>query len=614
MKDLKRLIEILIFWIFITCNYLFQGIKKRRFLSYLKNYFREFFLHIEMFAKFLQEYKDFEELHASKQHRLKDSSRGLHQLLLGKESFYYSILIAVDQPSPHHLKTTLESALNLTAPYFEVLVGLPRELGKEINTLVNELKIRFPDKLKVVFFERHPQPLSHSYMINSLATQAKGNYLFLLDQGDHVRPDLLYRYEQTLNFYSDRSKLVLFCDEYQVDQNDATVPRTRTNKPENPIFPYIFNDLLGNSLLIPKKLWEKIGGLREECEGIQAFDLPLRLDEVGAIFEKVPVHLYAVSRDSKIARENFYGSSEISKRIIHAYERYSKNKKLDWHWECGYSKNSFRALPSLKTIPHVHVVILYKNQHNMTLSAVKHVIEQAGVDVKITAIDNHSTDLSIAQKLELMGVEVIRVEEPFNYSRLNNIAVRQTKIGENCENILFLNNDVDLDRNALLEMCRWIDQPGIGMVGCRLNYPNGLLQHGGVVIESSRAAFIKSWHHEERTEKFSRLEKTNFLRISAAVTAACCLLKRKTFLEVDGFDEMWFPVAFSDTALAVKIRAKGMHCLYTPFAVGIHHESISRKKVNIEDYESLTWTHRKFVQKLWKDEKVHFKNLTNTEY
>ena len=85
-----------------------------------------------------------------------------------------------------------------------------------------------------------------------------------------------------------------------------------------------------------------------------------------------------------------------------------------------------------------------------------------------------------------------------------------------------------------------------------------------MIIESSRAAFIKSWHHEERTEKFKRLEKTNVLRICAAVTAACCLLKRETFLEVGGFDEMWFPVAFSDTALAVKIRARGLHCFYTP--------------------------------------------------
>lgn len=609
MKDLKRSIEILVLWFFVTWGYFFHGIKKRAFLSYVKNYIKEFLLHIEIFSKYIQEYKDFQELQSSKDARLKDSSTGLHQLLLGKERFYYSILIYVESPLPKLLNETLESALNISAPNCEVLLGFCTKPNNLIADL-ERLKNRFPNRLKDFHFENQTE----SFIINALAEKAKGNFLFILNSGDRIRPDLFYRYEQTLNFHSCPEKVVLFCDEYQIDHNGAAISRTRSNKPERPFFPYVFNDDLKNGLLIPKSLWIAIGGLHEEFEGAHAFNLPLRLDEMGAIFEKVPIHLYAELQVNKIARNDLYGSSDISKKIIETFTRYSKNKKLDWHWEKGYSNNSFRAIPSLKDIPQVHVVILFKNQRNMTLSAVSHILGQIGVSVKITAIDNNSSDRSIGKKLKEMGVEVIRIEEPFNYSRLNNLAVHKTKIGMDCENILFLNNDVDLDRHALVEMCCWINQPDIGLVGCRLNYPNGLLQHGGVIIESSRAAFIKSWHHVERMEKFKRLEKTHFLRITAAVTAACCLIKRKTFIEVGGFDEMWFPVAFSDTALAVKIRAKNLHCFYTPFAFGVHHESISRKKINIEDYESLTWTHRKFVQNLWKDQKIHFSDLINTEY
>ncbi len=614
MKDLKKSIEILIFWMWITWNYFFQGIKNRRFLSYSKNYIKELLLHIEIFSKFIHEHKDFAELQSSKLGRLKTSTQGLHQLLREHERFSYSLLIMVDNPKPKFLKTTLESALNLTARNFEVLVGFKGKQSQDVENVVATLKTQFPNQLKDFLFENDQKPVSESFVLNSLAKNASGNYLFILNQGDWLRPDLLYRYEQTLNFSPSYDKIVLFCDEYQVDKNYTSIPRTRTNKPERPLFPYVFNDVLGSALLIPKALWGKINGLREECEGAHSFDLPLRLSEAGAIFEKVPLYLYAVMQEYKIGRENTYASPEVSSRILKVFDRYSKNQKLDWHWECGYSRNSVRALPSLESIPQVHVVMLYKNQHNMTLSAVNHIKKQTGVNVKVTAIDNNSTDLSIAEKLRQIDVEVIRVEEPFNYSRLNNIAAFHSKIGHDCENILFLNNDVDLDYNALLEMCRWINQPQIGMVGCRLNYPNGLLQHGGVIIETSRAAFIKSWHHEERTEKFHRLEKTNFLRITPAVTAACCLMKRKTFFDVGGFDETWYPVAFSDTALAVKVRAKGLHCFYTPFAVGIHHESISRKKINIEDYESLAWAHRKFVQNLWQGEKIHFNDLINTDY
>lgn len=613
MKDLKRIVEILIFWIFITWEYLFQGLKNRRFLSHVRNYVKEFLLHIEMFTKFIQEYKDFEELQTSKQLRLKEATKGLHQLLQGKERFYYSILMLIDAPSSKCLKISLEAALNLSAPHFEVIVGYKGKQTPEIENIVNEIKAGYPDQLKDFLFI-DSSDLSESYIINFLAQKARGNFFFLMNPGDWLRSDILYRYEQTLNFHKDFNKLVLFCDEFQVDQNYTPIPHTRTNKPDQILFPYVFNDVLVNTLLIPKDLWEKIGGLNSDCDGIHAFDLPLRLNEAGAIFEKVPLYLYAIRHQDKIARENNYALESTSRQILQTFEAYSKKKNLDWSWQPGYSKNSFRALPSVKNIPQVHVVILYKNQQNMTLSTVNHLLKQVGVSLKITAIDNRSSDLSIAQKLGDLGVEVIPINEPFNYSRLNNQAVQQTQVGKTCEYILFLNNDVDLERNALLEMCRWIEQPGIGLVGCRLNYPNGRLQHGGVVIESSRAAFIKSWHHEERTKKFNQLSQTNFLRICSAVTAACCLIKRQTFLEVGGFDETWFPVAFSDTALAVKIRSQGKHCLYTPFAVGIHHESISRKKVNIEDYESLTWTHRKFVQNLWKDEKIPFKDLSKLEY
>lgn len=609
MKDLKRAIEILILWVFVSCRYFILGIKKRSLFSYLKNYFREALLHVEIFAKFIEEYKDFEELQSSKMDRLKHSSYGLHQLLGEKERFFYSLFIVIERSDLEQIKTSLNAALGLTAPNFEVLVGFTQKQSQEIEDYLRDLKNQIPHRLQLFSFNKD---VTKSARINSMAQKAKGNYFFLLDQGDWIRPDLFYRYEQTLYFFPKQSHIVLFCDDYQIDEAFIPIPRTRSNKPEHPLFPYIFNDVLGNTLLIPKTLWEKMGGLNENSENMQAFDLPLRLEQAGAIFQKVPLHLYARLKLNKTDQENLYSSPSLSQKIINSLQDYSKSKKLDWNWEKGYSPNSFRALPVLKDIPRVHVIILYKDQANKTLSAVHHLLKQVGVEVKITAVDNMSTDISLGNKLKQLNVEVIRVDEPFNYSRLNNLAIQ--KSSQNCENILFLNNDVDLERNALLEMCRWIDQPHIGMVGCRLNYPNGLLQHGGVIIESSRAAFIKSWHHIERTEKFSRLESTNFLRISAAVTAACCLIKRKTFLEVDGFDATWFPVAFSDTALAIKLRAKGLHCLYTPFAFGVHHESLSRKKSNIEDYESLTWTHRKFVQNLWKDEKIHFKDLTNTEY
>lgn len=225
------------------------------------------------------------------------------------------------------------------------------------------------------------------------------------------------------------------------------------------------------------------------------------------------------------------------------------------------------------------------------MKAVASILRQKGVITKITAVDNQSSDLSIGDELKKLGVEVLSISEPFNYSRLNNLGVRESQIGKDCELLLLVNNDVELEEGALEEMCRWIKQPHIGMVGCRLHYPNGLLQHGGIELNPKGPTFQMSWLHVEKNLPFEFLGMTRIIRLVDAVTAACVVINRKIYLEVGGLDEVWHPVAYSDTDLAEKLRSKGLYCIYTPYATGVHYESITRTFDNIEDYEASRWLH-----------------------
>jgi GT2 family glycosyltransferase len=603
MKDFKRVIEILLFWIITTIKYLSLGLKKGHFFSYLKSYVKEFFLQLEVFSKHLEEYKNIEDLQHNQIERLKVRVDGLQSLLPLDQQRSHSVILVIDKSFIHHLNKTLDSISKLSALKLEILIGVKGSKDELLEKTVSSFL-----KKKSYQIHFYPDNLSRTSICNDLVRKSKGDFLFFLDVGDFVRPDLLYRYEQTLSLFKEAP--VLFCDEYLVNRDYTLIPHTQTKKPENPNPDFVFNDLLDKTLLIPKYLWEKVGGLNESCDDFHAFDLPFRLHQVGAVFQKVPLALYAVLQENKLKQYQRY---ENQLNTITTYlEKRSLEKR--WTWQKGLSKNSLRAIPSLQALPNIHVVMLFKDQHNLTISAIEHLQKQVGVNLKITAVDNNSSDSTIAQKLEKLGVEVIRIDEPFNYSRLNNLALKNSRFGKDCESVLFINNDVDLDKNALIEMSRWLNQSEIGMVGCRLNYPNGLLQHGGVIIESTKAAFIKSWHHHERLRKVDELEETSSLNIVPAVTAACCLVRKQDFENVGGFDEVIYPVAFSDTALAIKIRALGLSCFYTPFAFGVHHESISRSKINIEDFESLTWTHKKFVENLFKDKEFKFVDLKNTEY
>lgn len=561
-------------------RYLYQGFRHKLGLAHAKRCAGLFSTYMNHFAKSLrEESNDLGDLNGKSKQKLKRTAQGLHALLPKEDRYTYSILIPLmPNPNPAFLRKTLKAACDQTAPMMEILIGLYDPLSDHLRALIEKFHSLYPDRIKTFHFDYSEK----NSLLNLLAEHSSGHYLLLLDPHDWIRPDLLFRYEQTLRLLPSPDNSILYCNEYQINEHDHPIPLTHTNKSERPFFPYLFTDEIGHGLLIPKALWIKSGGLRDST-----YDLNLRLDLVGAEFFLVPIYLYAHRASS---------NKPHIESGMKALNHYVKAKGFDWEITEGFPGLS-RPIPRLPHCPKVHVIIPYKDQKKLTLCAVKSALKQKNVTLHVTAVDNNSSDLSIAAELKELGIEILTIDEPFNYSRLNNLAVQRTTVGQQCDYLLFLNNDVDLEESALEEMCRWIDQPKIGMVGCRLHYPGGALQHGGVELCSFSPLSRMTWEHVERFKTFDAMQVTKKIRVTKAVTAACALVKKETFLEINGFDEIWYPIAYSDTNLAMKLAARGLWCLYTPYASGIHHESVSREYHNIEDYENSTWLHHQFFQK-----------------
>ncbi len=168
-------------------------------------------------------------------------------------------------------------------------------------------------------------------------------------------------------------------------------------------------------------------------------------------------------------------------------------------------------------------------------------------------------------------VRVLRDPGPFNYARLNNVAAKAAKgtlLG-------LVNNDVEVtDAHWLEEMAGWAAQPGIGCVGAKLWYPDGRLQHGGVVVGVAGAA----GHRHKRAGKADRGGRDDLVTVNevSAVTAACLVVKRAVYEEVGGLDEARFAVGYNDVDFCLKVATAGYRNLWTPFAEMVHHESLSR--------------------------------------
>ncbi len=546
---------------------------------YLLSFIRQLIHHLNQFRIYLY-VNGIQQHHINEEGmcRLSDTARGLHMLLPKGEAYTYSILVAVDDAAPALLKRSLRSALNQSAPFCQVIIGLMRPPSLEIETILAE--IRTEKRVEVLSIDG---AATETEAINVLAQAANGRYLFILGQEDWMRPDCLLRFEQTLRTLPEPENAVVYCNGNEVTDRGFFVPETEWRQPPCVIFPYFFKFFKEKGVLIPSVLWKKIGGLSSKAKGAEYEALLLELDLQGALFEHLPLALYAIPHGGRGLK------TKCLEQFLEQLRHYSVRKGIKWEWTEGYRSDCVRALPAVDATLSIQVIIPYKDQRELTLRCVESVLNQKEVTCQITAIDNASTDASIGKQIEQMGGEVLTIREPFNYSRLNNRAVRETKKGAHCQILVFLNNDVELQSDALFEMLRWICQPKIGMVGCRLHYPDGRLQHGGVVINPQGLEEMR-WEHVEKLRPFEEMVRSKELGFFDAVTAACAMVKREHFLAVGGFDEIWHPIGYSDTQLAALLARKGLKSFYTPYAVGTHHESVSRKK-SIEDFENSKWLH-----------------------
>jgi GT2 family glycosyltransferase len=168
-------------------------------------------------------------------------------------------------------------------------------------------------------------------------------------------------------------------------------------------------------------------------------------------------------------------------------------------------------------------------------------------------------------------VRILRYSGPFNFSAINNYAAENT----NGEILAFLNNDIEITHPEWLqEMVSQAIRPKIGAVGAKLYYPNGDIQHTGVVIGMGGVAGHQYCHMPHNYTGPNG--ETILVRELSAVTGACLVVKRSVFVESGRFDEINLPVAFNDIDFCLRLRENGYRNIFTPFAELIHHESASR--------------------------------------
>jgi GT2 family glycosyltransferase len=195
--------------------------------------------------------------------------------------------------------------------------------------------------------------------------------------------------------------------------------------------------------------------------------------------------------------------------------------------------------------------------------------------IELLILDNDSRERRTAHLLTRLAtdprVRILPHPGRFNWSAMNNAAVRMAR----GEIIVLLNNDIDvIDPTWLREMVALAQQPDIGIVGARLLYPDGTLQHAGMTIgPGAVAAHLCRGAARHDPGHGGMLRHT---RSVAAVTGACMALRRAVFDAVGGLETAHLAVTNNDLDLCLRVRARGWRVVCTPRAELYHHDAASR--------------------------------------
>ncbi|MCI0599216.1 MAG: glycosyltransferase [Beijerinckiaceae bacterium] len=226
----------------------------------------------------------------------------------------------------------------------------------------------------------------------------------------------------------------------------------------------------------------------------------------------------------------------------------------------------------------------------------------------VVIVDNGSTDRRALAVLESAAsdsrVTLVRSEEPFNFAALNNLGAAHAQ----GEVIIFLNNDMGIiDPNWVRELAGWAILSSVGAVGCKLLYPNGRIQHAGIVVGIGDNA----GHFDAggRAEEPGWLGRNQHVHETSAVTGACMAMERTKFAMAGGFDAIHLPVEFGDIDLCLRLEELGFVTLWTPHARLTHFESASRGKATFRRLHihaaERAYFHQRWAERLRDDPFFH---------
>ena len=500
------------------------------------------------------------------------------------DRFAYRPLISVVMPAYETPERLLREAIGSVRaqlyPNWELCIADDASPSDKVTSVLRELAAE-DARIKWIKRDRNGHIAAAT---NSALAMAGGEFVAFMDHDDLLAEHALFEIAAELNAHPETD--LIYSDEDQVGP---------TGRRYQPYFKPDWNIdlLLGQNVfchlgVYRRELLTRIGGLREGIvDGSQDHDLVLRCAGASdhSRVRHIPDILYhwrQMSAPSSFSQVNLDTCVATARQGVRDYLETRGVQGAEVVPASGVPRWNRVIWPLPLPPPRVSLIVPTRDQADLLSKCVSGLLHRTSYsDLELLIVDNDSRESQTLELFERLQrdnrVRILRSPGKFNYSAVNNSAVREAS----GEIIALINSDIDvISDNWLREMVSIAVRPDVGAVGAKLFYADDRIQHAGVVLGVGSydngpgvAGHFGTQVDRNEIGYFGQLALT---REVSAVTGACLVMRKEIYQAVDGLDAEHLPVSFNDVDLCLRIRALGLRVIWTPFAELYHLESASR--------------------------------------
>lgn len=504
-----------------------------------------------------------------------------------------SVIMPTYNPPELYLREAIDSVITQVYENWELCIADDASTAPHVRAILEEYR-DLDDRIKVVF---RPENGHIAHASNSALALASGEFIALFDHDDLLTPDALYENARLLNQHRDAD--MIYSDEDKVDEfGRRSDPYF---KPDWAPDSFLSRNYVSHLGVYRRSLVSEVGGFRPGFEGSQDYDLVLRIVERTHRIHHIPRVLYhwrihALSVASGVGVKNYAYDSAMN-AIAEAMHRRGEPGRVEMLKD---DPGNYIARYDLKQDWKVSIIIPTRDHADDLERCLASIFAKSTYrNIEVVVLDNgsveHATAVCFAkwQALEPNRCKVVPHNVPFNYSEINNYAVRQST----GDIVLLLNNDTEIIAPQWIEaMLEQAQRPSIGCVGAKLLYEDGTIQHAGVVMRIGGVAGHSHRFYDRDAPGYYHIIKT--VNNYTAVTAACLMIRREVWDQVGGLDEE-LAVAFNDVDFCLRVRKAGYFNVYVPHAELYHYESKSRGFDDTPVKIARGLKEQAFMQKRW---------------